>query len=145
MPKATEASKCTVSEEAQNASWTPGTEAGTACTAFPRPVSSEGAALVSSPWQTTGQVVSPAGRSRAEEPVAGEVVRTAGPSPRRGRRSLLQRCHYSSHNLRGAACLGWKGRNNGGRGSVLPVGVGMAALSPHVLEDSTGLLSVHTG
>lgn len=63
------------------ASGTPGTERqGQACTAFPRPMSSEGAALVPSPWQTTGQVVSTAGRSRAEEPMAGEVVRTAGPS-----------------------------------------------------------------
>lgn len=114
-----------------------------ACTAFPRPVSSEGAALVSSPWQTTGQVVSTAGRSRVEEPMAGEVVRTADPP--RGAAGRVFCSRYSSHDLRGAACLGWKGRNNGGRGSALPVGVGMAALSPRVLEDSAGLLSVHTG
>lgn len=67
------------------------------------------------------------------------------PSLRRNRRSLSQRssCRYSSHDFRGAACLGWKGRDNRCRDSaVAGVGVGLAALLPSVLEVSAGLLSV---
>lgn len=53
------------------------------------PTSSEGAALVSSPWQTTGQVISTAGRSRAEDrTVAGRGSEDSLAPGAAGRRSL---------------------------------------------------------
>lgn len=64
------------------------------------------------------------GRSSAEDPMAGRGSEDSlDPSLRRSRRSLLQRssCQYSSHDFRGAACLGWKGRNIGAVALQLPV------------------------
>lgn len=71
-----------------------------------------------------GRPSTTAGRSSAEDPMAGRGSEDSlDPSLRRGRRSLLQRssCQYSSHDFRGAACLGWKGRNIGAVALQLPV------------------------